>query len=84
MRFAGGELELSLPGGLTPEEAVRFNQLAAKGEGIERIAEDGTVYYTDQARQSVSEFFPELAKPLHPQDVEKRFHILQHVAHPAA
>ena len=80
VRFAGGELELRLPDELTLEEAVSFNNLAAKGEGIERIAEDGTVYYTEQARQSVAEFCPELAEPLRPQDVESRFRILQAVA----
>src|SRR6185437_10444303 len=80
VRFVRGELEMRLPDGLTREEAVSFNHLAAKGEGIERIAEDGTVFYTDHARQSVAEFCPELAEPLRPQEVEKRFRVLQDVA----
>jgi len=80
VRFERGVLELRLPDGLTREEAVSFNHLAAKGEGIERIAEDGTVFYTDHARQSVAEFCPELAEPLRPQEVEKRFRVLQDVA----
>jgi len=80
VRFVRGALELRVPDGLSLEEAVRFNNLAAKGEGIERIAEDGTVFYTEHARASVAEFFPELAEPLHPRDVEKRFRVLQRVA----
>ena len=80
VRFVGGALELRLPEGLSLEEAVSFNDLAAKGEGIESIAEDGTVFYTEHARQSVAEFCPELAEPLRPQDVEKRFRVLERVA----
>jgi hypothetical protein len=80
IRFVNSALELRLPEGLTREEAVSFNNLAAKGEGIERIAEDGTVFYTEHAQQSVGEFCPELAKPLRPQDVETRYRILQAVA----
>lgn len=80
VRFSGGEFNLRLPDGLTLEEAVMFNSLAAKGEGIERIDEDGTVHYTEHARQSVAQFCPELAEPLHPRDVEKRFRVLQGVA----
>lgn len=80
VRFAGGALELKLPDELTLDEAVRFNDVAANGEGIEAIAEDGTVFYTEQARQSVAEFCPELAEPLRPRDVEKRFRVLQTVA----
>lgn len=80
VRFVNGALEMSLPEGLTREEAVSFNNLAAKGEGIERIDEEGTVFYTEHARQSVAEFCPELAEPLRPRDVETRFRILQAVA----
>jgi len=80
VRFVNGELELRLPEGLTLDEAVSFNSLAAKGEGIERIGDDGTLFYTEQAQQSVAEFCPELAEPLRPQDVEKRFQVLQKVA----
>lgn len=80
VRFVGGAIEMRLPDGLMREEAVSFNNLAAKGEGIERIAEDGTVFYTEHARRSVAEFCSELAEPLHPRDVEKRFRVLQFVA----
>lgn len=83
VRFVGGALELRLPDGLTLDDAVSFNTLAAKGEGIDRIGRDGTVFYTAHAQQSVAEFCPELAAPLNPQGVEKRFRVLQQVAHPA-
>jgi hypothetical protein len=78
--FVAGAAELRLPDGLTLEEAVSFNNLAAKGEGIERIDEDGTVFYTEHARESVAEFCPELAEPLRIADVEKRFRVLEAVA----
>lgn len=80
VRFVHGSPELRLPGRLSLEEAVGFNHLAAKGEGIEHIAHDGTVFYTEHARQTVADFCPELAEPLRPQDVEKRFQILRTVA----
>ena len=80
IRFASGALELNLPDELTLEKAVAFNHLAAKGEGIERIAEDGTVFYTQHAQQCAAEFCPELAEPLRVQDVEKRLETLQSVA----
>jgi hypothetical protein len=78
--FVAGAPELRLPDGLTLDEAVSFNCLAAKGEGIERIDEDGTVFYTEHARRSVAEFCPELAEPLRLKDVEKRLRVLQAVA----
>lgn len=71
---------MRLPDGVTHNEAVSFNELAAKGEGIEHIDEDGTVFYTEHARNSVAEFCPELAEPLRLADVEKRFRVLQGVA----
>lgn len=80
VRFVGGELELRLPDGLRRKDAVSYNELAAKGEGIERIDEDGTVFYTEQAQRSVAEFCPELAEPLRVRDVETRLRILQAVA----
>jgi hypothetical protein len=82
VRFVHGRLEMRLPEGLTHEEAVSFNNLAAKGEGIERIGEDGTVFYTQHAQQSVAELCPALSEPLRPQDAEKRFRVLQTAAQP--
>lgn len=84
VRFVDGAPQLRLPDGLSVEDAVSFNCLAAKGEGIERIAEDGTVFYTSHAQQSVAEYCPELAEPLRLTDVENRFRILQKIAQPAA
>jgi hypothetical protein len=80
VRFVNGAVEMRLPEGLSHEEAVSFNNLAAKGEGIERIDGDGTVFYTEHAQQSVAKFCPELAQPLHLGDLEKRLRILQSVA----
>jgi hypothetical protein len=80
IRFVVGRPELRLPNEVTLERAIDFNLLAAKGEGIERIAEDGTVFYTQHAKQCVADFCPELCQPLRLCHVEKRFQLLQSVA----
>jgi hypothetical protein len=41
-------IEVVLPDGLALEEAIRINQGGQKLEGIERIDEDGTVYFTER------------------------------------
>jgi len=84
IRFVDGAPQLRLPDGLSLEDALNFNHLAARGEGIERIAEDGTVFYTSHAQQTVAEHCPVLAEPLRLRDVESRFKILQEVAQASA
>ncbi|HEY4357320.1 MAG TPA: hypothetical protein VGN16_16335 [Acidobacteriaceae bacterium] len=79
VRIAGGEVELRLPQGVAREDAVAFNRLAAKGEGLESIGEDGTIVYTEAARKAVAEWCPELAEPLRVQDVARRLEVLQDV-----
>jgi hypothetical protein len=84
VRLVEGAPELRLPLGLLLEEAVAFNRLAAAGEGIDRIAEDGTVFYTRHAQHSVRECCPDLATPLQPKDAERRFKVLQGLLHTVA
>jgi hypothetical protein len=48
VRVSGGGGEVLLPEGLTLEEAVRINEEGQRYDGIDAIAEDGTVRYTEE------------------------------------
>jgi hypothetical protein len=80
VRFAGGTVEMRLPQEITLDEAVAFNQLAGAGEGIDRVDEDGTIFYTAAAKEAVAPWCPELAMPLALKGVEKRFDLLLQIA----
>jgi hypothetical protein len=77
IRFAGGEVQLSLPEALSVQEASRFNGLAAAGDGVERIGEDGTLFYTKEAKEAVAAWSSELAEPLRSDGIERRLGILK-------
>lgn len=72
VRIAGGEVRLDLPPGLSEQEAVELNCGWARGDGVERIAGDGTVYFTADVHRAVAELDPELAAPLSLEDVPPR------------
>jgi hypothetical protein len=80
VRFAGGEMSLNLPAEVSREEAVGFNVHSALREGIERIDEDGTLFYTANAREAVAPWCPGLAEPFKPCDIEARLQLLKSVA----
>ena len=80
VRIRDGAISLRLPTGVTSEDAVAFNQLAGRGEGIEAIDESGTVHYTEQAKQAVAETCPELAEPLPIHKIHARFELLHQIA----
>lgn len=80
VRFSGGRPELRMPEGLTEEDAVAFNVLAGAAEGVERIAEDGTLFYSDAAKEAVSTLCPELAEPINAKDVGSRLELLRTIA----
>ena len=42
-------IELDLPAGNWNVEAVEFNNLCARADGVERIESDGTPIYTEDA-----------------------------------
>jgi hypothetical protein len=65
-----------LPGGISIDQAIAFNELAARADGVERIGADGTVFYTEAARHQMAALCPELSEPLHPSDARTRFEIL--------
>jgi hypothetical protein len=72
VRIAQGEVTLDLPPGLTEEQAVRFNQQQSRADGVEKIDDDGTVHFTEAAREAVAAVDPALAEPLEIGDLEAR------------
>jgi len=54
-RIGRGEIHLDLPDGIDRSQAVALNDEAARWDGIDRIESDGTVVYTDAARDAMAE-----------------------------
>jgi hypothetical protein len=77
VRFEEGEIHLDLPGGISQARSVQFNIASAALEGIERVDQSGTLFYTRHAKDAVAPWCPELAEPLALGDVSKRFEVLQ-------
>jgi hypothetical protein len=65
-------IELDLPAGISRDEAVEFNNLCARADGVEGIESDGTLIYTEDARRTAKPFCAELAEPLSPKHWESR------------
>jgi hypothetical protein len=72
VRIAQGEVTLDLPPGVTEEQAVRFNQQQSQADGVEKIDDDGTVHFTEAAREAVAAVDPALAEPLEIGDLTDR------------
>ena len=70
-------IELDLPAGISRDEAVEFNNLWARANGIEGIESDGTLIYTEDARRTAKPFRAELAEPLSPEHWESRLGVLR-------
>jgi hypothetical protein len=68
-----GRVELDLPPCIDVGEAVAFHDDAARLDGVDRIAEDGTVSFTALARQAVRRLDSVLGEPMHPAEAEVRF-----------
>lgn len=66
VRIENGAVRLDLPPGVDLDETVAFQNRIMAQDGIEAIADDGTVIYTGAARQAMGAIDPELAEPLHP------------------
>ena len=50
-----GRVDLALPEGLGRDEAIALNRDAARWDGIEKVESDGTVVYTNEARNAMAE-----------------------------
>ncbi len=72
VRIADGSVELDLPAGQPLDDAVRFNELMGRGDGVESIADDGTVHLTAEAVAAVAAVAPWLADPLAPDEATER------------
>jgi hypothetical protein len=73
VRIVGGAVTLDLPPGAELDEIVAFHRRLGRGDGIEAIAEDGTVTFTDEAKAAVAEINPALTEPLAPEEVPARY-----------
>jgi hypothetical protein len=72
-------VRLDLPPALSLEEALDFQRRSARHDGVEAIAEDGTVFFTETAREILRGLHPALAEPLPPSEALSRFHLLRSV-----
>ena len=72
----GNQISYDLPPGLTLSEAIAINTRHVRDEGIERVEDDGTVIYTDEARAVMADIAPELTEPLGPDEATARFPVL--------
>ncbi len=65
VRIADGRVDL--------DEAIAFHTRMMARDGVEAIADDGTISYTGAAIQAMGAIDPTLAEPLHPDDAADRF-----------
>ncbi|MGH6954313.1 MAG: hypothetical protein ACREGL_09035 [Alphaproteobacteria bacterium] len=72
VRIEDGRVSLDLPPGVALEESKAFNVRIRRGDGVERVADDGTVFYTEAAKSAVAAIDPGLCEPLRPQDAPPR------------
>ena len=72
VRIDDGTVALDLPAGVEPGEAIAYNERVGRGDGIERIAADGTVHFTAECREAVAGLAAELAAPLAIADMAER------------
>jgi hypothetical protein len=79
IEFRGGKIALNLPDPVSIDDAIRFNNQSAAAEGIERIESDGTLVYTQAAKDEVAPWRPELAEPLKLNEIGQRLALLKTV-----
>lgn len=83
VRIADGQVRLDLPHTLSLDEARDFQRRSARLDGVETIAEDGTVFLTEAAQEILRGLHPELAEPLPPSEALNRFRLLRSILSPA-
>ena len=67
-----GTVRLDLPPGQDLDEASAWQASLGRKDGVDSIAADGTVTYTEQARDAVAAVAPWLTEPLHPDAAPER------------
>ena len=61
-----------LPEGMTREKAIQINEEAQKWDGIERIEQDGTVVFTDEAHTTFKDLLGYDCKEMKIEEIEMR------------
>jgi len=72
VRVGGSGAQVVPPAGLTLKKALAINEAGQRGDGIERIEEDGTVVYTTQAIDIMKELLGIDLAPLRFDDCDER------------
>ena len=72
VRVQRSGVDVFLPQGITLDEAVRINEDAQRGDGIDRIGDDGTVFYTDKVVRIMKEVLNYDLKPLRFDEIDER------------
>jgi hypothetical protein len=67
-----GTIALDLPPGQELDEVSAWQSSIARNDGVDSIAADGTVTFTERAREAVAEVAPWLTDPLHPNEALER------------
>jgi len=72
VRLSGAGAEVVLPAGVSMEQALAINEGGQRGDGIERIDDDGTVHHTDHAVQIMKELLGYDLAPLVFEECDER------------
>ena len=72
VRATAEGVQVFLPDGITLQEALRINEEAGKADGVERISDDGTVFFTEEVVTSMKDAIGYDVKPMRPDDVDER------------
>ncbi len=64
VRVENGAVSLDLPAGVSLADAVAFNERIARGDGVESIAPDGTVRFTENVWERVAPYAADVVEPL--------------------
>lgn len=67
-----GTISLDLPPGQELDEVSAWQSSIARNDGVDSIAADGTVTFTEHAREAVAKVAPWLTEPLHPDEAPER------------
>ena len=62
--ISDGQVELDLPENVNLQEAVDFHRRLTRHDGVEEVTPEGTVLFTDKAKQAVKDIDPYLCEPL--------------------
>jgi len=76
VRIVEGAVALDLPPGADLGEIAASHRRIGRGDGVEEIAADGTVIFTEAARTAVAALDPALAEPLALDEAGARFELL--------